>query len=56
MAKTVSGEDQGDERKRTTDEVSKYRDDVKTGVLAELRDKSRGDLLTVWAASGIKMA
>jgi len=24
MAKTVSGEDQGDERKRTIDEVSKY--------------------------------
>jgi hypothetical protein len=31
-------------------------DDVKTGVLRQLQDKSRGDLLTVWAASGIKMA
>ena len=34
MAKTVSGEAQGDERKRTTDEVSKTsKDDVKTGGL-----------------------
>ena len=34
MAKTVSGEVQGDERKRTTDEVSKTsNDDVKTGDL-----------------------
>jgi len=32
------------------------RDNVKTGVLAEFQDKSRGDLLTVWAVSGIKMA
>ncbi len=29
--KTVSGMDQGDERKRTADEVSKIKDDVKTG-------------------------
>ena len=48
--------DQGDERKRTIAEVSKYRDDVKTGVLAGFQDKSRGNLLTVWTASGIKMA
>ena len=32
------------------------RDDVKTGVLAGFQDKSRGNLFTVWAASGIKMA
>jgi hypothetical protein len=31
-------------------------DGVKTGVLDEFQDKSRGHLLTVWAASGIKMA
>ena len=32
MAKTVSGKGQGDERKRTTDEVSKTSyDDVETG-------------------------
>jgi len=32
------------------------RDGVKTGVLAGFQDKSRGNLFTVWAASGIKMA
>jgi hypothetical protein len=31
-------------------------DGVKTGILAGFQDKSRGHLLTVWAASGIKMA
>ena len=31
-------------------------DGVKTGVLGDLQDKSRGDLFTVWAASGIEMA
>ena len=34
----------------------KIRDDVKTGVLADLQDKPRGSLFTVWAASGIKVA
>ena len=32
------------------------RDGVKTGVLGDLQDKSRGNLVTVWAASGIEMA
>jgi hypothetical protein len=32
------------------------RDGVKTGVLAGLQDKLRGNLFTAWAASGIKMA
>jgi hypothetical protein len=32
------------------------RDGVKTGVLADLQDKPRGSLFTVWATSGIKMA
>ena len=31
-------------------------DGVKTGVLSEFQDKSRGHLFTVWAASGIEMA
>ena len=55
--KTGSGEVQGDERKRTTDEVSKTSDDdVKTGRPSLLQDKSRGNLFTAWAASGIKVA
>ena len=29
---------------------------VKTGVLGDLQDKSRGSLFTVWAAPGIEMA
>ena len=32
------------------------RDGVKTGVLRQLQDKSRGSLFIVWAASGIEMA
>ncbi|MBW1694096.1 MAG: hypothetical protein JRJ41_08050 [Deltaproteobacteria bacterium] len=32
------------------------RNDVKTGVLRQLQDKSRGSLFIVWAASGIEMA
>jgi len=57
MAKTMSGEVQGDERKRTTDEVSKTsNDDVKTGVLSLLQDKSRGNLFTAWTASGMQVA
>ncbi|RPI51346.1 MAG: hypothetical protein EHM56_09645 [Chloroflexi bacterium] len=55
--RTMSGEVQGDERKRTTDEVSKTSSvDVKTGRLSLLQDKSRGNLFTAWAASGIKVA
>jgi hypothetical protein len=34
----------------------KIRDGVKTGVLAGLQDKLRGNLFTAWAAAGIKMA
>ncbi len=55
MAKTVSGRDQGDEHKRTIDEVSKYLRWC-PGLLAGLQDKLRGNLFTAWAASGIKMA
>jgi hypothetical protein len=43
-AKTVSGEVQGDERKRPTDEVSKTSNgDVETGGRTLLQDKSRGE-------------
>ncbi|MFC1532987.1 hypothetical protein ACFL7M_06440 [Thermodesulfobacteriota bacterium] len=31
------------------------RNGVKTGVLRQLQDKSRGSLFIVWAASGIEM-
>ena len=31
-------------------------DDVRTGVLTMSQDKSRGNLLTAWVASGIKVA
>ncbi len=31
-------------------------DDIKTGVLDLLQDKLRGNLITVWAVSGIKVA
>ena len=55
--RTMSGEVQGDERKQTTDEVSKTSSvGVKTGRLSLLQDKSRGNLFTAWAASGIKVA
>jgi hypothetical protein len=55
--KTVAGVDQGDERKQTTDEVSKqYNVDVKTGVLRWFRDQHGRGLLTDRAASGIKVA
>ena len=47
MAKTVSGEDQGDERKRTIDEVSKYqRLASKLGCLQVSRISSGGNLFT----------
>jgi hypothetical protein len=32
------------------------KDGVKTGVLSMFQDKSRGNLFTVWAVSGIKVA
>jgi hypothetical protein len=54
---TVAGENQGDERKRTTDEVSKqYNVDVKTGVRCWSRDQHGESLLIGRAASGIKVA
>ena len=57
MAKTVSGEVRGDERKRTTDEVSKTsKDDVETGGLHYSRISPGENLFTAWTASGIKVA
>jgi hypothetical protein len=56
MAKTVSGKVQGDERKRTTDEVSKTKRRCRNWRRTPLQDKSRENLFTVWAASGIKVA
>src|SRR4030042_2537001 len=55
-AETVSGEVQGDERKRTTDEVSKTKGRCQNWRCTQLQDKSRGNLFTAWTASGIKVA
>ena len=52
----MAGEDQGGERKRTTDEVSKARGRRQNWGICELRDKSRGSLLTAWAAPDIEVA
>ena len=56
MAMTMSGGVQGDERKRTTDKVSKTKGRRRNGRHTPLQDKSRGNLFTAWAASGIKVA
>ena len=55
--RTVAGMDQGDERKRTADEMSKasFLQHQNWG-LAELRDKLRGSLFTAWVVLGIKAA
>jgi hypothetical protein len=52
----VAGVDQGDERKRTADEVSKIVGQHQNRWLAELGDQSREDLFTAWAVLGIKVA
>ena len=53
----AAGMSQKDERERTADEVSKCLVvSIKTEGLAELRDKSRGNLLTAWVVLGIKAA
>ena len=52
----VSSEVQGDERKRTTDEVSKTIRRCQNWGLSLSQEKSRGSLLTVWMASGIQVA
>jgi hypothetical protein len=51
--RTISGEVQGGERKRTTDEVSKTSNgDVETGRLTLLQDKSRGE--PVYCLGGVR--
>ena len=53
MAKIVAGEVQGDERKRTAEEVSKnYRWHQNWG-RPKPQDESRGSLLTAWTVPGI---
>jgi hypothetical protein len=52
----VAGEGQGDERKRTIDEVSKAKGRRQNRGHCELQDKSRESLLTARAAPGIKVA
>ncbi len=52
----VAGVDHGDERKRTTDEVSKTCGWRQNWWLSLHHYKSRGYLLTAWAAPGIKVA
>ncbi|MGA9178419.1 MAG: hypothetical protein WBZ05_14345 [Desulfobacterales bacterium] len=47
---------QRDERKRTTDEVSKIIGRRQNWWLSVRQDKPRGKLLTAWVASGIKVA
>ena len=54
--KTVAGRDQGDEHKRTTDEVSKINRRCQNWDLFPSQDKFGGNLFTVRAAAGIKVA
>ena len=52
MAETVSGEIQGDERKRTTDEVSKTKRRCRNWRRTLLQDKSRGE--PVYCLGGVR--
>jgi hypothetical protein len=53
----VAGEDQGDERNRTADEVSKIvLGQHQNWGQAELQDEPRGSLFIAWAVLGIKAA
>jgi hypothetical protein len=52
----MSGEVQGDERKRSTDEVSKGKRRHQNWRPSLLQDKLRGNLFIAWAVSGIKVA
>ncbi len=56
QSKTLSGVDQGDERKQTTGDVSKVVVDIKTRVVTRLWEKFGGNLLTVRMVSGIHVA
>jgi hypothetical protein len=50
---TTSCRNQGDERKRTSDEASKTVVDIKTGVFTLLREEHGRNLPTVHAVSGV---
>jgi hypothetical protein len=50
---TASCRNQGDERKRTSDEASKTVVDIKTGVFTLLREEHGRNLPTVHAVSGV---
>ena len=52
----MSVEDQRDERKRTTDQVSKIKDDLNTGGYLYARISPGEPPYCAWAASGIKVA
>ena len=57
VRRSASGENQEDERKRTSRrQVEKRSTDIKTGVARLSRDKSGGDLLTAQVVSGLKVA
>ena len=51
----MAGGDQGDERERITDEVSKRIGWRQNWGLCGLQDELRGNLLTAWVAPGIKV-
>lgn len=53
VAATTSGKFQGDERKRTAEDVSKKPDVVETRGASNLWEESAGDLSTAQAATGI---
>jgi hypothetical protein len=48
--------DYGDERKRTTDEMSKIYDGIKTRVPAITWDEQKRDLITAFVVPGIQVA
>ena len=53
---SASGRNQEGERKRTTDDVSKTRDDIKTEGVSLPREKPGGNLPTAQVVSGMKVA
>ena len=52
----VSGGDREGERKRIAADVSKLRDDIRTGVSMRLRDEPGGSPFTGQAVSGMEAA
>jgi len=56
VAATTSGKFQGDERKRTAEDVAKKPDVVETRGASNLWDQPAGNLSTAQAATGISAA